>query len=83
MQYVVAVYRSRNVSIRVYNYLIKNGETCSLVSTPRAVGVGCGMSVKTTVVAVQKFRAELSSAQSFVGFYLVQNTIRGSFVSRL
>lgn len=83
MQYVLAVYRSRNVAIRAYNYLNKRGETCALVSTPRAVGVGCGLSVKTSPQAVERYGAELASGESFVGFYSVKNTMRGSFITRI
>ena len=36
MEYVIAIYRSRNVTIQVYNYLLKSGVTCALISTPRS-----------------------------------------------
>lgn len=83
MEYVLVVYRSRNVSVRAYNYLVKNGQICALVSTPRQTGVGCGLSVKTNMAAVRTFYSELSSAETFVGFFVAKITARGQTITRI
>ena len=83
MEYVIAVYRSRNESMRVYNYLISNGITCALISTPRAANVGCGLSVKFSKNILASLRRTLSQAETFVGFFLVRNTINGATLSRI
>ena len=74
MDYVIAVYRSRNVSMRAYNYLISRGVTCALVSTPRAANVGCGLSVKFSRAVLPKYADALSSAETFAGFFAVTNS---------
>ena len=83
MEYIIAVYRSRNVSMRAYNFLSKNGITCALISTPRSANVGCGLSVKFNKADLGAVRAVLSSAETFVGFFLVKNTFSGNTVVRI
>lgn len=83
MEYVLAVYRSRNVSMRAYNFLLQKGVTCALVSTPRAVNVGCGLSVKMDKSALRQYRSALSSGETFVGFFLVKQTYSNNTVVRI
>ena len=83
MEYILAVYRSRNVAIKAYNYLISNGVTCALVSTPRGAGVGCGLSVKLSLDDFFRMRQVLSRGESFVGFFLYKNTYSGGTLTRL
>lgn len=83
MEYILAVYRSRNVAIKAYNYLINNGVTCALVSTPRAAGVGCGLSVKLGREDFVRTRKALSRGESFAGFFLYKLTYGGGTLSRL
>ena len=83
MEFVIAVYRSRNVSMRVYNYLSSQGVTAALISTPRSANVGCGLSVKFNKSAYPALKGILSSAETFVGFFLVKNTYSGSTVVRI
>lgn len=71
MDYVIAVYRSRNVSMRAYNYLVSRGVTCALVSTPRAANQGCGLSVKFSHSVLKTYGIALSSAETFAGFFAV------------
>lgn len=77
MEYVIAVYRSRNVSMRVYNYLLSQQVMCALVSTPRSVNVGCGLSVKMRRDVYEIYRSLLRTAETFVGFYLVKQGFGG------
>lgn len=83
MEYVLVVYRSRNVSMKAYNLLSQNGVVCALVSTPRAINVGCGLSVKFDKVALQKFRSVLSTGETFVGFFLVKQTYSNNTIVRI
>ena len=83
MGYIIAVYRSRNVSIRMYNMLLNNGVTCALVSTPRSANVGCGLSVKFSATVLPHVRNVLAGGETFVGFFVVKNTLNGTLVSRL
>lgn len=83
MDYVIAVYRSRNVSMRAYNFLQSKGVTCALISTPRNANVGCGLSVKFPKEALSRVRNVLSDAETFVGFFLVKITYSGSTLVRI
>ena len=83
MEYIIAVYRSRSVSIRAYNYLLSNGITCALISTPRSANVGCGLSVKFSKSVFQRVRQALAGGETFVGFFVVKNTMSGTTVARI
>lgn len=83
MQYVIAVYRSRDVSMQVYNYLINNSVMAALISTPRGANVGCGLSVKISYGDYAQFANVLSQKETFAGFFLVRATMAGTVISRL
>lgn len=82
MQYTIAVYRSRSVSTRVYQYLISQGVSCSLVSTPRAAQVGCGISVRLSRADIAN-HPQLSTADTFAGFFEVVSIGGKTIVSRI
>lgn len=83
MEFVLAVYRSRNVSMRAYNFLLTKGITCALVSTPRSANVGCGLSVKFSKDVLPRVASALANGETFVGFFLVKNTLTGTTVAPL
>lgn len=83
MDYAIATYRSRNVTMQVYNYLIKNNITAQIVSTPRSANVGCGLSVKFPVSALSGVSQTLARGETFVGFFLVKVTNSGTVTTRL
>ena len=83
MEYIIAVYRSRSVSIRAYNFLLSSGVTCALISTPRIANVGCGLSVKFGRNVFPSVRDILSRGETFVGFFLVRSTGQGNMVTRI
>ena len=83
MDYIIAVYRSRSVSIRAYNFLLSNGVTCALISTPRSANVGCGLSVKFGKDVFPHVRQVLAKGETFVGFFVVRNTMGGTTVARI
>lgn len=82
MEYILAAYRSRNVAIQAYNYLTGKGVTCALVSTPRAAGVGCGLSVKFATSYFEAVRSVLT-VETFAGFFLYRATATGGTLVRL
>lgn len=83
MEYVIATYRSRSVSMRAYNYLVNQGVTCALVSTPQRANVGCGLSVKFNKEVLNRVRNVLSQGETFVGFFLVRMTFSGTTIVRI
>ena len=83
MEYIIAVYKSRNVTMRVYNYLVGQNQACAIVSTPQGTGVGCGLSVKFSRGTLDAYGHIISQAETFVGFYLVKVTLRGTTITRL
>ncbi len=83
MQYVIAVYRSRNVAMRAYNYLTEKGIVSALISTPRSANVGCGLSVKFRYDNLADVAPVLSQGETFVGFFLIRNTAYGTTITRL
>ncbi len=83
MEYIIAVYRSRNVSMRVYNYLVGQNQTCALMSTPQSAKVGCGLSVKFSRLTYNNYGHVICQAESFVGFFWVKVTLRGTTITKL
>ena len=83
MEFLIVVYRSRNVSMQAYNYLLSKGITCALVSTPRAANVGCGLSVKLSKQSLPAVRSVLMQGETFVGFFVARTTYNGVTLSRL
>lgn len=71
MEYIIMAFRSRNVTARVYSYLIRQlNINCSIISTPRACGVGCGLSIKLNKYDLPAVR-HLSAEETFAGFFVV------------
>ena len=83
MEYIIAVYRSRSVTMRVYNYLVGQNQTCAIVSTPQGAGVGCGLSVKFSRETLGAYGNIIRQADSFVGFFLVKVALRGTTITKL
>ena len=83
MEYIIAVYKSRSVTMRVYNYLVGQNQTCTIVSTPQGTGVGCGLSVKFSRGTLDGYGHIVRQAETFVGFDLVKVTLRGTTITRL
>ncbi len=83
MEYVIAVYRSRNECMQAYNFLQSGGVNCAVSSTPRAAGVGCGLSVRFAKGDLLRVNSLLPRASTFVGYFVVRNTARGQSVTRL
>ncbi len=83
MEYIIAAFSSRNVTIKAYNYLVSNGITCALVSTPRAANVGCGLSVRFDASYLGYLQGKFPDVETFAGFFRVRNTGGRTIVVRV
>lgn len=82
MTTLIAAYRSRTVTMQVYSALVRDGVYCSLVSTPREAGVGCGMSVQFDAgqfAAVSRY----ANMPTFAGFFRVTKLNGRRIVTRV
>lgn len=61
---MLVVYTARNSSIRLYETLGRWGISAEIVNTPRALSVGCGLSVKFKDYDYPKVRARVASLPS-------------------
>lgn len=69
--YYVFAYSSRTETMQFYRLLSQNRIPCQIINTPRAITLGCGLSVR---VAPQYYGSAASlfarsSNQSFLGAY--------------
>ena len=79
--YYIFSFRSRNQSMRFYEALKKENCAAKLITTPRAVSVGCGLSVQVSSQAVEAGRRILSYSNydTFLGLFYVD----GGFIQRV
>lgn len=73
MEYLIIAFRSRAHTVKFYDILKRIGVSAEIVNTPKAAGVGCGLSVKTSKNAFStvKNAVNLARLNSFAGFFLV------------
>ena len=73
--YALAAFRSRQAVLRFEEELRRAGGP-TRVTTPRAVSLGCGLSVRfdriALPIALQIYRARPSAARNLIGFYTAQ-----------
>ena len=81
--FVYVVYRSRVESYQALHFLQRVGAYCRLASTPMQAGVGCGVCVATTYDVANRYRHQLSTADTFVGFFLQHQTAHGNVVVKI
>ncbi len=72
MEYLIVAFRSREHTVKFYNFLKSVGINGEIINTPKEAGVGCGLSVKTKktdfyLVKRAVFHLNLST---FAGFFL-------------
>ena len=74
MEWVIVAFRSRTHTLRFSAMLKQSGIGNSVVNTPKAAGVGCGLSVKIGKEVFQAVRRATfnSGLNSFAGFFLVK-----------
>ncbi len=83
MQYILAVFRSRNETLYFLNMFQKRGIRAEIINTPKEVGQACGISVKfreANLSLAQSF-LQVKPFRSFFGFFKVtkrgyQNVLR-------
>jgi len=51
--YYIFSFRSRSESMGFFDAATRKGLPCKLISTPRAISIGCGLSVKISVRDVE------------------------------
>lgn len=71
--FAIASFRSRSAVQKFEQALRRRGVSCQIMSTPREVAIGCGLSVRFALADLSIARAELHAAApgSFIGFYSV------------
>ncbi len=72
MEYLIVAYRSREHTVKFYNFLKTIGVGGEIINTPKEAGVGCGLSVKVRkndFYLVKRAVMHLSLS-SFAGFFL-------------
>lgn len=73
-QFLIASFRSRQAVIRLDGQLRRQGAHTQIVATPRAVAVGCGLSVRFDDRDLQLVkRLCAGEAATFLGIYRVEN----------
>ena len=79
--YYIFSFRSRNQSMRFYEMLKKEGIYSKLVSTPRAVSVGCGLSVQVSPQMLAAARRVFSYGlfDTFTGLFYID----GNYIQRV
>ncbi len=48
MEYIIVAFRSRQTTLKFYQFLKTHGYYAEVVNTPKKAGVGCGLSVKVS-----------------------------------
>lgn len=70
MEYNIVAYRSRAVTSKAYNFLVSNGVSCALISTPKEAYVGCGLSIKFSPTDLMRVQELLGyNAPTFAGYF--------------
>ncbi len=80
--YCVFSFKSRSETMRFYT-AAQTAAPCSIISTPRFIGLGCGLSVKADYKYYQALFGVYKNARynTFLGAFLIENG--GGSVRRL
>lgn len=72
--YAIAAFRSRQQVLRFEEALRRADIPASIVTTPRAVALGCGLSVKFDLENIQRVKAVLKGQNTgnLIGLYRVR-----------
>lgn len=72
--YGIAAFRSRQQVLRFEDALHREGIACSIVTTPRAVALGCGLSVRFDIENAERVRNVLlrENPGNLIGMYRVE-----------
>lgn len=77
--YGIAAFRSRQQVLRFEDVLRREGVNVRVVTTPRAVAMGCGLSVRFDLADADRVRAALRRANpgNLIGIYRVEQNGSG------
>ena len=83
--YGIAAFRSRQQVLRFEDMLRREGMNVQVVTTPRAVALGCGLSVRFALEDAERVRAALRRANpgNLIGLYRVEQSSGRASVSPL
>lgn len=83
-QFLIAAFRSRQAVIRLEGQMKRAGARTQIVSTPRAVAIGCGLSVRFEEKDLPLVRNLCRMEQStFLGIFRVENVNGRAMVHRI
>lgn len=82
MSYIFASFKSQNDAASAFGILRDAGIPARLISTPRATGLGCGLSVRFPDADKNSVKL-ISHIHSFSGLYLVTVTDKKPVITRL
>jgi len=74
--YGIAAFRSRQQVLRFEDALRREGIPAGVMTTPRAVALGCGLSVRFDIENAQRVKAVLrrENPGNLIGLYRVEQT---------
>lgn len=74
--YGIAAFRSRQQVLRFEDALRREGIAAGIVTTPRAVALGCGLSVRFDIENAQRVKNVLQRENpgNLIGLYRVEHT---------
>lgn len=72
--YGIAAFRSRQQVLRFEDALHREGIACGVVTTPRAVALGCGLSVRFDIENIERVKNVLmrENPGNLIGIYRVE-----------
>lgn len=82
MDYVIIVFRSRTHTVGFSNALTKTGISNQIISTPKELGVGCGLSVKIRKEHTVRVKRLLRGIvpNTFVGIFSVKHVAGSKYI---
>ena len=77
--YGIAAFRSRQQVFRYETLLARNGIACRVVSTPREIAVGCGLSLQFSLEDLRTVQAILARERpvNLIGLYMIDHRTGG------
>ena len=81
----IASFRSRQQALRLEDALRRDGVDVRIITTPRAVAMGCGLSVRFDLQDANRVRTAVQRTrpQNMIGLYRVDTGAGGARVSPL
>lgn len=83
MQYIITVFSGRQGAMAFYDQCIRTRLAADIINTPRELGAGCGISVRTAYRTLGMAQAMGRRLPTYVGTYLVTQTMTHRTVVRL